>query len=119
MFKAVSANDIRVETTQVVFLMKKDVPMNLTEVQYHAAMQHGAVPVAEKEEPAPPPEPAIRSEMEIKEDIQVAIQTILDEGGELSKLTKQPKIGEIRKTVPDATPALRDEVWGEYFTFSE
>jgi hypothetical protein len=115
MYKAISREDIRVATSQYVFLMKADEPVELTEGQFQAAMQFGAVPVTEDVPPAGPQE---RDVVEIKEDIQVAIQTILDEGGDLS-MSGMPKIVQVRTLVPDATPALRDQVWATFFLPSE
>lgn len=83
--------------------------MDLNEIQFHAALVFGATPVTEAEIPA-----VEKTDEVIKEEIQVAIQTILDEGGELS-MTGQPKINQVRKYVPEATPALRDEVWETFF----
>lgn len=113
MAQYVVTEDTRVATTGCVFTLKANTPTELTEAQAKAALQFGAVPVsgkpvkaeAEAEEP---------TEDELREQIKEAIQKILDDGGDLSA-EGVPKILEVRKYVKQATPKLRDEVWGTFF----
>ena len=96
--------------------MKANVPLELNERQAKAALQFGAVPVSE--ERSMPKKDKEKTEEEIKEEIQVAIQEILDAGDELGA-TGTPKINQVRRAVPEATPKLRDEVWESFFAPKE
>jgi len=109
MTEYVVSTDTRVATTQVAFLMKADVPVELSGVRERAALMAGAMPVAGKA-----PEIKEPNEDEIRERVRDAIRTIVDEGSDLNA-TGKPKLLEVRKYVPEATPQMRDEVWETFF----
>lgn len=102
--------DTRVQTTGPVFLMKAGVPMALSEERAKAALLYGARPVSGEPQVQVDKTP---SDDEIKAGIREAIKDILDSGDELTA-TGVPKLNQIRATVPEATPQLRDEVWAEF-----
>lgn len=106
----VSSEDIIVSTPLVSFRMSANEPVELSPRQAKAAVQFGARPVSGI---APSADDAPRED-DVKDQIREAIQRILDEGKELSK-TGVPKLLDVKEYAPDATPALRDEVWATFF----
>jgi hypothetical protein len=89
--------------------MKANEPVELDDVKAEAAKKFGAIPVEEV-----PEEPEGPSDDEIKEAIRGAIQAMLDGGEELGALGI-PSVSKIKKSVPQVTAVLRDEVWESFF----
>ena len=108
--KYVVQEDTRVATTEVAFNMKAGEPVELSERQAKAALQFGAIPVT-----GDVPKDDSPNEQEVEASVKEAIQTLLDEGTIELSMTGFPKMNQVKKLAPDATPEIRDRIWDEFF----